>query len=141
VKLFDAGLRPVLEQADAPHHAARLAAGDYDVALLSVTLLSTTAPLSAGQLALAVAGPRAALRAERALAGSPDGAGASGDAGPACAAAAEALRLELDLWPLYASGQRVARRPALHGWASTGPGAGDRRPDLGDLWIDPGPTP
>jgi peptide/nickel transport system substrate-binding protein len=121
VKLFDAGLRAVLEPADPARHAARLAAGDFDVALLSVPLLATAPALAAGQVAQAVGGTRAARRAEAALAGQP------GEVAPA---AAEALRAELDLWPLLASGARAAAGPGLQGLA---PGA-DGAFDAGDLW-------
>jgi len=121
VKLFDAGLRAVLEPADPARHAARLAAGDFDVALLSVPLLATAPALAAGQVAQAVGGTRAARRAEAALAGQPR------EVAPA---AAEALRAELDLWPLLASGVRAAADPGLQGLA---PGA-DGAFDAGDLW-------
>jgi hypothetical protein len=121
VKLFDAGLRPILEPADPARFQARLAAGDFEVALLVVPLLTTRPALAAAQVAGAVGGPLAARRAERAL---------SGLEGPALRAAAEALRAELDLWPLYAAGGRVAVSPALRG-LEVRPDGGL---DLGDLW-------
>jgi len=122
VRLFDAGLRPALEALDQGRYAARLAAGDYDVALLVVPLLTGEPALAAGQVAEAVAGPRAARHAEQALAGHPE-------AG-ALAAAAEALRLELDLWPLYAAGLRLRWSASLRGAEAWRDGA----LDLGDLW-------
>jgi peptide/nickel transport system substrate-binding protein len=121
VKLFDAGLRAVLEPVDPARHAARLAAGDYDVALLSVPLLTTAPALAAGQVAQAIGGPRAARRAEGLLAGQPR------EVAPA---AAEALRAELDLWPLLASGARAAAGPGLQGLAPRADGGFD----AGDLW-------
>ncbi len=121
VKLFDAGLKAVLEPADPARHAARLAAGDYDVAVLSVPLLAPVPALAAGQVAGAVGGPRAARRAEAALAGQPP------ELAPA---AAEALRAELDLWPLLAAGARAAAAPGLEGLSPRPDGA----LDLGDLW-------
>ncbi|MBL0276289.1 MAG: ABC transporter substrate-binding protein [Anaeromyxobacter sp.] len=125
VKLSDAGLRVALEPLDQARYAARLAAGDYDVALLVVPLLTTQPALAAGQVALAVAGPRAARRAEQALAGL---------APPAAARAAEALRAELDLVPLYAAAAgRVAAAPRLQGLAVRADGGFD----AGDLWRGP----
>jgi peptide/nickel transport system substrate-binding protein len=121
VKLFDAGLRAALEPADPARYAARLAARDYDVALVAVPLLTTAPALAAGQLALAVAGPQAARRAEAALAGLEP---------PAALAAAEQLRAELDLWPLLAWGGRAAAAPGLEGLLVRPDGGFDP----GDLW-------
>jgi len=125
VRLFDAGLRPVLEVAEAAAFAARLTARDYDLALVQVTLLSTSAPLAAGQVAGAVAGPAAALRAERALAGLE---------GAALQAAASALRGELELVPLVAAPGRAAPSEALRGLLLRPDGGFD----AGDLWRLPG---
>jgi peptide/nickel transport system substrate-binding protein len=127
VKLHDAGLRSALEPVDPVRYAARLAAGDYDVALLVVPLLSTQPALAAGQLALAVGGPRAARRAEQALAELEPG---------ALEAAAEAVRAELDLWPLYVAGGRATAAAPLRGLEVRPDGAFD----LGDLWRLGGPA-
>jgi peptide/nickel transport system substrate-binding protein len=121
VKLFDAGLRAALEPLDQARYAARLAAGDWDLAVVSVPLLTTQPALAAGQVALAVAGPGAARRAEQALAALD---------GEALGPAVEALRVELDLWPLYAAGGRAAPGPALRG-LEVRPDGGF---DAGDLW-------
>jgi len=69
-----------------------------------------------------VGGPRAARRAEQALAGLPR---------ETTRAAAEALRLELDLWPLYLSGARLGAGVAVRGEAAP---SADGAVDLGDLW-------
>lgn len=122
VKLTDAGLRVALEPLDPARYAARLAAGDYDVALMVVPLLSTQPALAAAQVAQQVGGLRAARRAEQALAGLE----------PAAAArAAEQLRAELDLAPLYAAAAgRLAASPALQGLVVRADGGFDP----GDLW-------
>jgi peptide/nickel transport system substrate-binding protein len=124
VRLFDAGLRPVLEPLDQARYGARLAAGDYDVALVVVPLLTDSTALAAGQVAGAVGGPRAARRAEQALE-----AAADGDQ----AAAGEALRAELDLWPLFTSSVRMRAAAGVGGAA---PGR-DGALDPGDLWRAP----
>lgn len=127
VRLFDAGLHPALEALDQQRYAARLAAGDYDVALVAVPILTGEGALAAAQVAQAVGGPRAARRALQALA----------QAGPAAApAAAEAVRAELDLWPLYAASGRVR---AAAGLRYAGRLDGDL--DLGDAWRAPAPAP
>lgn len=124
VRLFDAGLHPALEPLDQARYAARLAAGDWDVALVVVPLLTAEPALAAGQVAQAVGGPRAARRAEQALATAEPGAEA---------AAAEAVRAELDLWPLYAATLRVRAAAGLRGLAAARDGA----LDPGDLWRAP----
>lgn len=128
VRLFDAGVKATLEPLDAPAMAARLAAGDYDVALLVVPLLTAEPALAAGQLAGALGGPRAARRAEQALAEVAPGGGA---------AALEAVRAELDLWPLYAAGGRLRAAPGLGGLAERRDGA----VDPGGLWRAAAPPP
>lgn len=124
VRLSDAAMKAALEPLQPAAYAARLAGGDWDVALLAVPLQSLEPTLVAGQVAQALGGPRAAQRAERALAGAPPG---------QVAAAAEALRLELDLWPLFEAGHRLAWRPGVH----AGPFTGDGALDLGDAWRSP----
>lgn len=126
VRLFDAGLHPALEALDATRYAARLAAGDWDVAIVLVPRLALDEVLAAGQAAQAVAGSRAALRAERALAGVDPAA-----LGPAL----EALRGELDIWPLYAAAVRARHHPALRGAGIWHDGSFDP----GDLWKAPAP--
>ena len=122
VRLFDAGIRAALEPLDPASYQGRLAAGDYDLALVAVPLQSAQPALAAGQVAGAVGGPRAARRAEQALAGLPR---------ETTRAAAEALRLELDLWPLYLSGARLGAGVAVRGEAAP---SADGAVDLGDLW-------
>lgn len=121
VRLFDAGVKAALEPLDQPRLAARLAAGDYDVALLVVPLLSHEPALAAGQVAGTLGGPRAARRAEQALAG------VTGDQR---GQALELVRAELDLWPLYAAGGRLRAASGVGGvcpWP-------DGSLDPGDLW-------
>lgn len=128
VRLSDASIKAALEPLQPAAYAARVAAGDWDVALLAVPVQSLEPALVAGQVAEALGGPRAALRAERALAGAP----------PAqLAAAAEALRIELDLWPLFEARHRLAWRPGVRG----GPLTGDGGLDPGDLWLAPSTPP
>lgn len=122
VKLFDRGVRSAVELVDRARLEARLAAGDYDVALLSVTVQPLRPALAAGQVALAARGAAAARRAMESLAG------LSGDA---ALEAAERLARELHLVPLVASGLRASAAPRLHGLA---PGA-DGGFDPGALWL------
>jgi peptide/nickel transport system substrate-binding protein len=106
VKLFDRGVRASVELVDTARHRARLAAGDYDVALVPVRLEAPRPALAAGQVAFAVRGADAARRTMASLAG------LEGDA--AVAAAAAATR-ELDLVPLVVTGVRATAAPALQG--------------------------
>jgi peptide/nickel transport system substrate-binding protein len=122
VKLFDAGIRASVELADGPRLAARLASGDYDVALVPVPVEPFRPALAAGQIAFAVRGAAAARRALAALAGLD---------GEAALAAADRLGRELDLVPLVASGIRASPSAALQGLA---PGA-DGGFDPGALWL------
>ena len=122
VKLFDAGVHAVLEPADPPRFAARLRAGDYDVALVTVSIPSWSPPLAAGAIAFAVRGAAEARRAMASLAG---------QAGEPLAIRARTLTRELDVVPLVASGLRLTARrevqallPALEG-----------RGELGDTWL------
>jgi peptide/nickel transport system substrate-binding protein len=122
VKLFDAGVRASVEVVDPARHRARVAAGDYDVALVSVRVQALRPALAAGQIAFAARGADAARRTMAALAG------LEGDA--ALAAAARAGR-DLDLVPLVASGVRASAAPALQGLSPRADGA----VDPGALWL------
>jgi peptide/nickel transport system substrate-binding protein len=122
VKLFDQGLRAGVELVDRARFGERLAAGDYDVALLSVPVAGLRPALAAGQIAFAARGAAAARRAMKELAG------LSGDA---ALAAADRLGRDLDLVPLVASGLRASLGPALQGFD---PGA-DGAFDVGALWL------
>jgi peptide/nickel transport system substrate-binding protein len=126
VKLFDRGLRVALEHADRARHAERLAAGDYDVALLTVDVAALRPALAAGQVAHAARGPAAARRAMAELAGLPD---------DAALAAAARLARELGIVPLVASGARASLGAALQGFAPGPDGAADP----GALWLLGGP--
>jgi peptide/nickel transport system substrate-binding protein len=126
VKLFDGGLRAALEVADRTRHAERLAAGDYDVALLTVEVAALRPALAAGQIAHAARGAAAARRAMAEL---------SGLTGEAALAAAARLARELGIVPLVASALRASPGPALQGLA---PGA-DGSADPGALWLLGGP--
>ena len=122
VKLFDRGVRASVELVDSARHRARVAAGDYDVALVPVRVEALRPALAAGQVAYAVRGAAAARRTLAALAG------LEGDA--AAAAAASAGR-DLDLVPLVATGLRATPAPALQG-ATPRPDGGL---DPGALWL------
>lgn len=122
VKLFDRGLRAVVEEEEAPRFQARIAAGDYDLALVRVPVLGLAPALAAGQVALATRGPAACRRALAAMAGLPP---------EAVRAEAAALARALDLVPLFAAGLRASAAPALQG-ATPGP---DGTVDAGDLWL------
>ncbi len=106
VKLFDRGIRAALELEDGARFRARLAAGDYDVALVAVRVQALRPALAAGQIAFATRGADAARRTMAALAG------LDGDA--ALTAGAAAAR-ELDLVPLVAAGVRASAGAALQG--------------------------
>ena len=121
VKLFDAGVRAAVEQEPAARLRQRLAAGDYDVALLPVAVQPLAPALAAGQVACAARGPAAARRAMAELAGL---------APEVAAARAAALTAGLDLVPLFATGARASPGPALLG----PPPRADGAPSLGDLW-------
>ncbi len=128
VKLFDRGLRVGVELVERARFAERLAAGGYDVALLSVAVAGLRPALAAGQIAFAARGPHAARRAMAALAGLSD---------EAALAAADRIARDLDLVPLVASGLRVSLGPALQGLE---PGA-DGGFDPGALWLLGGGSP
>jgi peptide/nickel transport system substrate-binding protein len=127
VRLFDAGVKAALEPLDPARLAARLAAGEYDVALVVVPLLSGEPALAAGQVAGTFGGPRAARRAEQLLAGV-----AAGRRGEVL----EQIRAELDLWPLYAAGGRLRPAAGVGGICQWRDGS----LDPGDLWRAPAPA-
>jgi peptide/nickel transport system substrate-binding protein len=121
VKLFDGGVRAATELEPPVRFAARLAAGDYDVALVPVQVEALAPALAAGQVALATRGPAAARRALAELAGlAPDAAGAR----------AAALTGSLDLVPIFATGARASAGAALEGLRV----GADGGVDPGDLW-------
>jgi peptide/nickel transport system substrate-binding protein len=122
VKLFDRGVRATVELVDPTRHRARLAAGDYDVALVSVRIQGLRPALAAGQVVFAARGADAARRTLAALAGLE---------GEAAAAAAARTADEQGLVPLVATGSRAAAAPALQGLAPRPDGAFDP----GALWL------
>jgi peptide/nickel transport system substrate-binding protein len=115
-------VRATVELVDGARQRARLAAGDYDVALVTVQVQALRPALAAGQIACATRGPEAARRTLAALAG------LEGEA--ALAAAAQAGRA-LDLVPLVASGLRASSAPALQGAVPLPDGG----LDPGALWL------
>ncbi|HYD42793.1 MAG TPA: ABC transporter substrate-binding protein [Anaeromyxobacter sp.] len=122
VKLFDAGVRAAAELEGGGRFAARLAAEDFDVALVPVQVTALAPALAGGQVALATRGPGAARRAMTELAGLP---------AAAAAPRAERLTRTLDLVPLFSTGVRASAGPALQGLRIRADGA----IDLGDLWL------
>jgi peptide/nickel transport system substrate-binding protein len=124
VRLFDAGVRAAVELEGPARFAARLAAQDYDVALVPVPVQALAPSLAAGQVAFAVRGPEAARRTMIELAGQE----------PAAAVArVGALGRALDLWPLFATGARASAGPGLEGVRIRADGGFDP----GDLWRIP----
>jgi len=121
VKLFDRGVRVAVEPLPAEALAARLASGDYDLALVSAVFAASSPALAAVEAAFALGGAASARRALSRL-GSTDPASVAaevaGDAGAV---------------PLFASGLRASAR---HGLAGLAP-APDGGVDLGDLWTLP----
>jgi peptide/nickel transport system substrate-binding protein len=124
VKLFDRGVRAAVESADPVRFAARLTAGDYDVALVTVDLAAARPALAAGQIALAVAGPDSARRAMAEMAGLE---------GEAAAAAADRIARALEVVPLFVAGLRASAAPALQGLVPRSDGGFEP----GDLWLLP----
>ncbi|HSN92275.1 MAG TPA: ABC transporter substrate-binding protein [Anaeromyxobacteraceae bacterium] len=122
VKLFDAGVRASVEEADPARFAARLSAGEHDVALLPVPLLAPRPALAVAQIAWAAGARAEARRALREMAG------LSGD--EACRAA-DRIAARLGLVPLFASGLRASAGPALRGVRPLPDGT----LDPGDLWL------
>lgn len=114
VKLHDRGVRAIVEAAEEARFSERLAAGDYDVALVSVPLVSLAPVAAAGQIAFATRGAGAARRAMIAL---------SGVGGDERLRRSEQVGRELGLVPLVSTGAH----------ASPGPRAERAAP--GDLWL------
>ena len=126
IRLYDRGVRAMVETAPPAAFAARLAAGEHDLALVPVRLVSRDPTLGLAQVAFALGGfARAASVLERAAA-----AGAAGL--PALAAA---LEEELACVPLHASGLRLATALRVQGLAPLPDGTSD----LADAWILPVP--
>jgi peptide/nickel transport system substrate-binding protein len=121
VKLFDRGIRAAVEAEPPARFASRLAAGDFDVALVPVPIVALKPALAAGQVALAARGPAAARQVISELAGLPP---------DAALARAAALTRRLDLVPLFSAGTRVSAAPALQGVQPRADGG----VDPGDLW-------
>ena len=122
VKLFDAGVRASVDEADPIRFAARLAAGEHDVAILPIALVAPRPALAAAQVAWTVGGPVEARRALKEMAG------LSGDE---ASRAADGIASRLGLVPLFASGLRASPGPALRGVRP----AADGTLDPGDLWL------
>ncbi|MGC3998133.1 MAG: ABC transporter substrate-binding protein [Anaeromyxobacter sp.] len=121
VQLSDRGVRLAVQAEPPERYAARLAAGDYDLALVAGPPVALQPSLAAGAVALAVRGPAAARQAMAGLAGL--------DAGAAQPRAA-GLSAALQVVPLHASGLRATAAPALQGWSPRADGT----VDPGDLW-------
>ncbi|HET8539440.1 MAG TPA: ABC transporter substrate-binding protein, partial [Anaeromyxobacter sp.] len=117
VKLFDRGAGAALDLVDGGARLrARLAARDWDVALVPVTVLAPDPALAAGQVAWAARGGAAARRAMAELAAA---------APEALPAAADGLARELGIVPLVAAGLRASAGAALQGLAVRPDGAID----------------
>jgi peptide/nickel transport system substrate-binding protein len=122
VALFDRGVRVAVERVDAARFAERLARGDHDLALVTVTLVSPRPALAAAQVALAIGGPRLSREVLAALGALPP------DLMPAALAR---FAEDAGIVPLFATGFRASAAPALQGVAA--------RPDgaipLDDVWL------
>jgi peptide/nickel transport system substrate-binding protein len=125
VRLFDRGVRVAVEALPPEAFAARLAAGNFDLALLSRTLAAPAPAAAALEVAWALGGPAAARRALARLAGA--------DPGAAAAEAAE----EAGAIPLLATGLVASPRAGLHGLVPLPDGGFDP----GDLWTLPAGAP
>jgi ABC-type transport system substrate-binding protein len=121
VKLFDRGVRVAVQPLPPEALAARLAAGDFDLALLTRTLAAPAAAAAALEVAWALGGPAAARRALSRLAGA--------DPGAVAAEAAE----EAGAVPLLATGLSAWPRAGLHGLTPLPDGGFDP----GELWTLP----
>jgi peptide/nickel transport system substrate-binding protein len=123
VKLFDRGVRAGLELLDgAGRLRARLATADWDVALVSVTVLAPDPALAAGQIAWAARGAAAGRRVLAELAPVAPG---------ELRAAADRLGKELGIVPLVATGLRASAGAALEDL----PARPDGAIDTGRLWL------
>lgn len=121
VKLFDRGVRVAVEALPPETFAARLAAGDFELALLARTLTAPAPAPAAVEVAWALGGPPAARRALARLAGA--------DPGATALEAAE----EAGAVPLLSTGLTASPRPGLHGLVPLPDGGFDP----GDLWSLP----
>jgi len=121
VKLFDRGVRVAVEALPPEALAARLASGDYDLALVSAHFAASSPALAAVEAAFALGGAASARRALSRL----------GSADPASVAAE--IAADAGAVPLFASGLRASARPGLAGLVAAPDGA----VDLGDLWTLP----
>jgi peptide/nickel transport system substrate-binding protein len=124
VKLFDRGVRVVVQAVDPGTFAARLASGDWDLALVAVTFVTASPSLAALQLAQALGGAPLARQALARL--------DSADPAAVAAEVAEAAQAV----PLFASGLRASIRPGLEGFAPRPDGT----LDPGGLWRREGPS-
>ncbi len=122
VKLFDGGVRASVEATPPELLAARLASGDYELAIVSVRFVASSPSLAAIEAAFALGGAAAARRA-LSRAGSSDPGTLAGE-----------IAVEAGAVPLFASGLRASGRPGLAGLEPAPDGA----VDLGDLWTLPG---
>jgi peptide/nickel transport system substrate-binding protein len=122
VSLFDRGVRVAVERVDATRFAERLARGDHDVALVTVTLVSPRPALAAAQVALATGGPRLARETLARLGALPP---------EALPAALARLADDAGIVPLFATGFRASAAPALQGVVPRADGA----LPLGDAWL------
>jgi len=124
VKLFDRGVRVVVQALEPGAFAARLAAGDWDLALVAVTFVAPSPSLAVLQLAQALGGIPLVRRALARL--------DSADPAAVAAEVAEAAQAV----PLFASGLRASIRPGLEGFAARPDGT----LDPGALWRREGPS-
>ncbi|HTP24631.1 MAG TPA: ABC transporter substrate-binding protein [Anaeromyxobacteraceae bacterium] len=124
VSLYDRGVKVALETTPARLFAARLASGDFDVALLPVWLVSPVPALALAQIAAATGGFE---RAARVLAQ------AAGADAVALSRLSSSLETDLLAVPLFSTGLRVAAREGVEGlWLHE-----DGTPELGDAWLWP----
>ncbi|HVP68257.1 MAG TPA: ABC transporter substrate-binding protein [Anaeromyxobacteraceae bacterium] len=121
VKLFDRGVRVAVEAVSRSALAARLASGNYDLAVVSLTFTSGSAQPALLEVAWALGGPSAARRALQRLGGSEP------------ATVASELAEEIGAVPLFASGLRASARPGLYGLEVLP----DATVDLAELWLPP----
>jgi peptide/nickel transport system substrate-binding protein len=140
VKLYDRGVHVALERQPAAALAARLASGDFDVALVPVWLVARAPALALGQIAAAAGGPERGAQALARLAPlslawppPPSLAQPVPASNDALAAAAASLEDELLAVPLYAAGLRVALRPGVEGVEVRSDGT----LELGGAWLAP----
>jgi hypothetical protein len=121
VKLFDRGVRAAVSAVSPEALAARLAAGSFDVALVTVTFTATGAPAALLEAAWALGGPGGARRALARLGGE--------DPAAAMAEVAD----DLGAVPLYVAGLTVSAGAQVEGLAVLP----DATVDPGDLWLSP----